>query len=118
MWLLQSAVWHNQFVMLDEEVHGSSESESDNEIVSEISEHHIMTDEISEVAADFLYSQAGTDIREPGERGEVVILPQPHILLTSHEHLIHEAKVSLNINFELEYFQIQSLLGMYCLFFD
>ena len=67
---------------------------------------------ISEEAADFLYSQAGTEFTGPVEDSYVKVLPQPQIMMSSHEHMILEAKDALGIEFDLEHFQVQALLGL------
>ena len=43
----------------------------------------------------------------------MVITPRPHILSTSDEMIIMDAKSELSINFELDKFQVQAILGLY-----
>ena len=67
---------------------------------------------ISEEAADFLYSQAGTEFDQSVDTVDVRVDPQPYIMMSSQENLIFEAKDALGIQFDLDYFQAQALLGL------
>ena len=41
----------------------------------------------------------------------LTVLPEPSVLLSSYETLIGEAKEFLGVNYNLEQFQVQALLG-------
>ena len=43
---------------------------------------------------------------------DVRVVPQPYIMMSSQENLIFEAKDALGIQFDLDYFQVQALLGL------
>ena len=66
--------------------------------------------EISEETADFLYDQAGLIEKEINNK--VSIMPSPHVMSTSDELLISEAKSELRVDFALDEFQLQSLLAL------
>ena len=65
---------------------------------------------LSQEIANHLYEQAG--ISEEEVNNEVVVSPSPHILTTSDEQLIKEAKDALGIKFDLDYFQLQALQAL------
>ena len=65
---------------------------------------------IAQEIANHLYEQAG--ISEEEVNNEVVVSPSPHILTTSDEQIIKEAKDALGIKFDLDYFQLQALQAL------
>ena len=65
---------------------------------------------ISKSNADKIYDAVGKTENE--RTNNAIVVPSPHILRTSDEKVIHEAKTDLNINFDLDYFQIQALLAI------
>ena len=65
---------------------------------------------LSQEIANHLYEQAG--ISEEEVNNEVVVSPSPHILTTSDEQIIKEAKDALGIKFDLDYFQLQALQAL------
>ena len=42
----------------------------------------------------------------------MVVTPEPQVMLTVEEKLISQAKVDMNIEFQLDHFQIQAILGL------
>ena len=94
---------------LGEEISYLSESEDENDVDEQLQEH----DAISAPVADMLYSQAGCEFNPDESETTVKVLPQPSLLLSSEENLISEAKMVLGIDFCLDDFQIQALLGKY-----
>ena len=59
----------------------------------------------------FFNEMAGT---EEGEiETKMVITPKPHIISTSDEMMIMDAKSELRINFELDNFQVQAILSLF-----
>ena len=94
---------------LGEEISYLSESEDENDVDEQHQEH----DAISAPVADILYSQAGSEFNPAESETTVKVLPQPSLLLSSEENLISEAKMVLGIDFSLDDFQIQALLGKY-----
>ena len=95
-----------------------SDSDTDNDEVCDVvvgASHEGGANEISEVVADMLYREAGSPYTEQNNE-EMRVVPKPFVLYSEAEKLISEAKCSLNINFALEAFQIQALLGtvMFC----
>ena len=94
---------------LGEEISYLSESEDENDVDEQHQEH----DAISAPVADILYSQAGSEFNPAESETTVKVLPQPSLLLSSEENLISEAKMVLGIDFCLDDFQIQALLGKY-----
>ena len=94
-------------------MHSESDSNSENEGVIE---ENISENDISAIVADKLYAEAGTPFLGV-DNSELTVLPEPRILLPYCEKLILEAKDCLKVNFELEPFQVQSLLGIIIIFF-
>ena len=104
--------------LLVEEILGDSDPDSlscdeDDKTVGSDRDITSSTD-ISEKWADYLYDLAGT--KSAREQTctlpcRMIVAPNPRIMLTSEENLILEAKEKLHVNFVLEQFQIQALLG-------
>ena len=92
---------------LGEEVGYNSDSDEYSEGVERFEVH----DGIPDSVADFLFSEAGGDFTPPDSETMVTVLPQPLLLLSSEENLISETKMTLGIDFCLEKFQIQAILG-------
>ena len=102
--------------LIQEEVDQSfsdGQSDSDEECLSKEKDGDIdiVTCGISESEADFFYNEAGTEVEGNRSNDQVIVLPNPSVLHSSDEMLILEAKESLKVQFELEYFQVQALLG-------
>ena len=56
-----------------------------------------------------LYEEAGKEVSDVTEC--LTVLPAPVLMTTTDERLINEAKVELRVNYTLDHFQVQSLLG-------
>ena len=103
--------------LLDEEIFGDSDSDScdGEDKTSESNTDPFTSTNISEKWADYLYDQAGTRLigQQTGTPcPQMIVTPNPRIMLTSEESYIFEAKEKLQVDFALEQFQIQALLGM------
>ena len=72
----------------------------------------IGVDTISDREADLLYDMAGSRCTEVSSQGELTISPQLSSMTKEEETLISEAKTELGVNFDLEHFQLQALLGL------
>ena len=89
----------------------ASDSESINDLngqMSSVKEGFQIS--ISESTAKRLYDIAG--LEEIEIDNAMNILPKPHIITTSEENLIFEAKKDLGINFDLDKFQVQALVAL------
>ena len=86
-----------------------SENDSDGDI-SDIAPVSQSSNDISEAQADLLYQEAGTWYS--GQTNEdITVLPKPLVMYTEAEKLISESKSLLNIQYALDTFQVQTLLG-------
>ena len=65
---------------------------------------------ITQKTADFLYSEAGTPLKEG--MSEITVTPSPYKMTTVDEKIIMEAKTALQIGHDLDHFQVQSLLAL------
>ena len=91
---------------MHEEVFSESDCESeDGDVV------HASVNDISDELADLLYSEAGYSCTGFSS-SELTVLPQPMHLTPHAEYLILEAKERLQIQFDLDTFQVQALLGI------
>ena len=99
-----------------EEMLGDSDADScDEEDKTVGNDRDISTStDISEELADYLYDRAGT--KSVGEQtgtstSTMIVAPNPKIMFTSEKNMILEAKEKLRVDFVLEQFQVQALLG-------
>ena len=65
---------------------------------------------ISEATSRMLYDSAGCE--EIEKKSTISIVPAPQILTTNDESLIMKAKKDLQVNFDLDNFQVQSLVSL------
>ena len=93
-----------------DEIHESVTEDSSEEESDACESTRGLYDPISTSKADKIYDAIGTTENE--RTNNAIVVPSPHILRTSDEKLIIEAKTDLKINFELDYFQIQALLAI------
>ena len=82
---------------------------------------NLIDDEISSVVRGYqlslpqnkaisLYNTAGTE--EDEIKNEMTVYPSPHALSTAEEQLIFEVKEELGVPFDLDSFQVQSLVAL------
>ena len=96
---------------------GESDSDSDSDTQGATSDSDRTVKEskgqsnISQAVADLLYREAGTPFTSQTNE-EMAVLPKPMVMYSEAEQLITEAKGLLNIEYALDPFQIQALLGM------
>ena len=101
--------------VFNEEIHHGDESDESDDNEGDIEDmvspaHKGYQIPISEQRADMLYDMAGTE--ETEQNNEMIIHPGPHILISSEEMLIRDAKLELSIDFELDNFQVQAIVGL------
>ena len=65
---------------------------------------------ISQETADSLYAEAGTPVLEA--TSDIIVTPSIRHMTTIEESLILKAKHGLNIEHDLDHFQVQSLLAL------
>ena len=96
---------------------GESDSDSDSDTQGATSDSDRTVKEskgqsnISKAVADLLYREAGTPFTSQTNE-EMTVLPKPMVMYSEAEQLIIEAKDLLNIEYALDPFQIQALLGI------
>ena len=95
--------------MLREEIEDESGSSTEDDDTNCQDKVH----QISKGEADRLYAEAGTEVRGEQCPPKLTVLPNRLAMKPHEEVLIQEAKEERNIDFELEDFQLQALLGIY-----
>ena len=87
------------------------DTDSDNDgDISDVADVSQSPNGISEAQADLLYQEAGTWYS--GQTNDhITVMPKPLVMYTEAERLISDAKSLLKIQYALDPFQIQALLG-------
>ena len=102
----------------------SEKDESDAEIGLSVDDDEIASHEIDiqienstnnecllpEERADMLYDMAG--VEETEVNNTMIVHPSPHMLTTSEEEMILQAKEDLSIAFDLDSFQVQAVVAL------